>query len=185
MIFDLQQVQKYSAPTAIFGEHYAELQSFYQYSFTTKKLSPQSWGLQENLTTIQKDELYAELLSTVGMVDQDLFFSSTLGLYYNNDILTIQKMGLSDSTFICDRRKGFSQINNATGKRPKEHKLTALSRRLRDSFAHGRIGSYGKYVLFEDVKNSITGRIVLEKDDILTWKRVIEKYIEVNNIPCQ
>lgn len=98
-------------------------------------------------------------------------------------------MGLSDSTFIYDKRKGFSQITNATKNRSNEHKLTALSRRLRDSFGHGRIGLKEDYVLFEDIsdkngKQTITGRIILHRDDLKTWKKVIEQYIADNKIEC-
>lgn len=182
MASDLIQEQVYSDPVAIFGTDYAELQSFFQNSFPPQHLSAQSWGLQETLTDLQKDNLYNSMLAAVGMTDQDIFYSYTLALSSSKDLVTVQKMGLSDSTFVCDRRKGFSQINTATKYRAAEHKLTALSRRLRDSFGHARIGAYGDYVLFEDKKNSITGRIILKKDDLKTWKGVIEQYIADNGI---
>ena len=129
------------------------------------------------------------MLAAVGMTDKDILFSSQYWLFRNPDLLVIQQMGLADSTFVCDRRKGFSQITNATSKRSGEQKLTALSRRLRDSFGHGRIGAYGDYVLFEDLKEdakkgttTITGRIVLKKDDLKIWKGIIEQYITDNGI---
>ena len=182
MASDLLQEQQYSNPVAIFGTNYAELQSFFQYSFPPQHLSAQSWGLQENLTTVQKDDLYNKMLTAVGMKDQDIFYSYTLALSSSKDLVTVQQMGLSDSTFVCDRRKGFSQINTATKYRAAEHKITALSRRLRDSFGHARIGVYGDYVLFEDKNNSITARLVLKKDDLKTWKGIIEQYITDNGI---
>lgn len=189
MASDLLQEQAYSDPVAIFGLDYAELQSFFQYSFPPKRLSAQSWGLQENLSDAQKDDLYSKMLTAVGMTDQDLCFTTFLVQDYRNDLPTIQQMGLADSTFICDRRKGFSQISTGTKYRAAEHKLSALSRRFRDSFAHGRIGQHGDYVLFEDQTENpkkgtttITGRIVLKKDDLKTWKGIIEQYIADNGI---
>jgi hypothetical protein len=61
MASDLIQEQAYSDPVAIFGTDYAELQSFFQNSFPPQHLSAQSWGLQETLTDLQKDNLYYDL----------------------------------------------------------------------------------------------------------------------------
>ena len=189
MALDLRQEQQYSNPTMIFGEDYAELQSFFQYYFPPRRLSPQSWGLQENLADAQKDDLYNKMLTSLGMTEQDILFSSTYALINSKDFVTIQQMCLSDSTFVVDRRKGFSQISPRNKNRIAEHKLSALSRRFRDAFAHGRIGCYGDYVLYEDLSENkekgtqtITGRIVLKKDDLKTWKGVIEQYIADNGI---
>lgn len=190
MAHDLQKKQNYSNPVAIFGTDYAVLQSFFQYFFPPQRLSAQSWGLHESMTESQKDELFSKMLTTVEMTDQDICFTTFLVPDYRNDLPTIQQMGLADSTFICDRRKGFSQITPGTKFRNTEHKLTALSRRLRDAFGHARIGAYGDYVLFEDQSENhqkgtttITGRIVLKNEDLKTWKYVIEKYITDNGIP--
>lgn len=184
MAADLQIAQAYTDPTVVFGEDYMVLQPFFQYHFPPKHLSPQSWGLQETLTDTQKDDLYNRMLTAVGMTDQDIVFTSPLAQDMKKNLPAIQALQLTDSTFLCDRRKGFSTINNATKNRVAEHKLTALSRRLRDSFAHGRIGIFGDYLLLEDQSEkkdgtiSITGRIVLKKDDLRIWKDTIKQFAD-------
>lgn len=185
MAADLQIARAYTNPTVVFGEDYVVLQPFFQYQFSTKRLSPQSWGLQESLTDTQKDDLYNRMLTAVGMTCSDVLFSHSLGLKNSPDMKMVVSMGLADSTFICDRRKGFSTIVNTTATRTGEHKLTALSKRLRDSFAHGRIGVFGDYVLLEDQSEnkktgtiSITGRIVLKKDDLRIWKDTIKQFAD-------
>ena len=95
--------------------------------FPPQRLSAQ---LHESMTESQKDELFSKMLTTVEMTDQDICFTTFLVPDYRNDLPTIQQMGLADSTFICDRRKGFSQITPGTKFRNTEHKLTALSRRF-------------------------------------------------------
>lgn len=100
MADDLIQVRAYSDPVAIFGSDYAELQSFFQYSFPPKHLSAQSLGLQENLNDAQKDDLYNKMLTAIGMVNQDLCFTTLLVQDYRNDLPTIQQMGLTCLTRI-------------------------------------------------------------------------------------
>ena len=84
----------------------------------------------------------------------------------------------------------FQSLDN----RESEHKLTSISRHLRNSFAHGRIGAFNDYVLFEDmsiriksdqIEKSITARFVLIKDDLMTWKDVIEQYLVENSIAVE
>lgn len=185
MAVDLQITQAYMDPTVVFGADYVMIQPFFQYHFPPKHLSPQSWGLQETLSDTQKDALYSRILTVVGMTGSDILFSHSLGLKNSNDLKKVASMGLADSTFICDRRKGFSTIVNATASRKGEHNLTALSRRLRDSFAHGRIGAFNDFVLLEDQSEnkktgsiSITGRIVLKKEDLMVWKNEIKQFAD-------
>lgn len=185
MAADLQIAQAYMDPTIVFGADYMVIQPFFQYLFPPKHLSPQASGLLETLTDTQKDDLYNRMLTAVGITCSDILFSYTLGLKNSTDMKMVVSMGLSDSSFLCDRRKGFSFITNATTTRTSEHKLTALSRRLRNSFAHGRIGVFGDYVLLEDQSEnkhngsiSITGRIVLNKADLRIWKDTIKQYAD-------
>ena len=191
---DLKIERVYSNPITIFGADYSELQSFYQYFFPPQKDSLQAWGLQENMTDSQKNELLGKMMASIRIVGTDLLFSSTYTLKNNPDMRMIQLLGLSDSTFFCDRRKGFSRITNKTNNRESEHKLTSISRHLRNAFAHGRIGAFNDYVLFEDVSSrikggqiekSITARFVLIKDDLMTWKDVIEHYIAEKSITVE
>lgn len=105
MASDLIREQVYSDPVAIFGTDYAELQSFFQNSFPPQHLSAQSWGLQETLTDLQKDNLYNSMLAAVGMTDQDIFYSYTLALSSSKDLVTVQKCILRPPT------EAFAELN--------------------------------------------------------------------------
>lgn len=175
---DLQIEREFSNPAVIFGSDFVSVQTFYQYYLPPRSVCPQSWGLQESLTPLQNDELFDKMMDSIGLPNDDILFSSAYYFINNPDYQKICELELSDLNFTCDRRKGFFQINTGTKSRQSEHCLSSLSRHIRNSFAHGRIGILGEYITLEDKGNKyITGRIVLRKEDLLTWKRIIELYI--------
>lgn len=58
VVNDISQEQTYNAPAEIFGSNYAELKQFYQYYLPPERLSPQSWKINQKLTSTQLYELF-------------------------------------------------------------------------------------------------------------------------------
>ena len=184
MAIDLCTEQTYVPPTSIWGSSYTDLQMFYQHYFAEKRASGISWGVHESLSEPEKDDLYQRLLYSVGMVDSDFLFDSLL----RSRIKDIRVMGLSDNTLTYNRKKGFSNIyesrSNAASKN--QHKITAISNRIRDAFGHGRFSTKNGFVLIEDKRKDITGRIILMPNDLIVWKGEIESFLTEHDfsIPC-
>ena len=148
------------------------IQFFFQYVTANKKDSPLSAQLDHELSPVEKDELWNLMLESVGATNEQFVFDSFL----HNRISSIRRLRLSDNTLICDCTKGF--IN--TSQEP--HILDALFKRMRDAFAHGRIGYSDGFFILEDKRNTLTGRIVISFDGLKKWKQTIKDYIEEKHV---
>ena len=153
------------------------LSDFFQYQMANTSDSPLSLKIDSNLSEKQKNELYARLLNSANIVDSDILFSPIL----RNKINEIRKMELSDSTLKCDRIKGFFHQKNPSKSGVSQHKVDALFKHIRDSFAHGRISFVDSFLILEDKVNELTGRLVITTGVLYQWKTVIEDYLlEIN-----
>lgn len=171
---DLSQDSPYLSIFKISSEVAPKLVEFYLYQVAEAKDSPLSFKLDVVLNETQKDELFSLLLSKANVDESKLVFSPIL----RNNIEEIRKLELSDNTLKCNCVKGFFQIN----KKSNQHKLDCMFKRIRDSFAHGRIGVVDNYLILEDKKNELTGRFVVTKNILLLWMDVVRIYIEDNNL---
>ena len=127
--------------------------------------SAHSWSLPENL----HDEIYELIIEKTKFVKQS--FAS------NQKVL--QKRFLENhlsETKFCYHCKRFTCL-----KYSKESKLECLLRHLRNSIAHGLVYLpllKSRYICFKDINkdNKVTAMIILEKNDLYTWKDIIEKF---------
>ena len=113
-------------------------------------------------------------MSKANLDESKLVFSPIL----RNNIEEIRKLELSDNTLNCNCVKGFFQIN----KKSNQHKLDCMFKRIRDSFAHGRIGAVDDYLILEDKTNELTGRFVVTKDILILWMEVVQLYVKDNGL---
>ena len=148
---------------------------FFQYRTANSYDSPLSLKIDLLLSEAQKDELFKRLLDSANILDSDILFSSIL----RNNIKEIREMELSDLTLRCDRIKGFFHQNNQPMKNGlSQHKIDSLFKHVRDAFAHGRIASVEPFLLLEDKKKQLTGRLIITIDALLKWKIVVEEYLQ-------
>lgn len=171
---DISKDSPYLSIFQISFEDAPKLVEFYLYRVAEAKDSPLSFKLDVVLNEAQKDELFSLLLSKANLDESKLIFS----LFLRNNIEEIRKLELSDNTLKCNCVKGFFQIN----KKSNQHKLDCMFKRIRDSFAHGRIGAVDDYLILEDKTNELTGRFVVTKDILLFWMDVVRIYIKDNNL---
>lgn len=146
---------------------------FFQYRTANEIDSPLSLKLDSMLSETQKDELYNNLLKSINANECDFLFNSIL----RNKIKEIRLMELSDTTLKCDRIKGFFHQKNPNSNGASQHKIDSLFKRIRDSFAHGRIAFVGSYLILEDKKEQLTGRLIITVDALLKWKNVIDEFM--------
>jgi len=173
-IIDISKDSPYLSIFQTSFEDTPKLVEFYLYRVAEAKDSPLSFKLDVVLNETQKDELFSLLLSKANVDEGKFVFSPIL----RNDIEEIRKLELSDNTLNCNSVKGFFQINKKTN----QHKLDCMFKRIRDSFAHGRIGVVDDYLILEDKTNELTGRFVVTKDILLLWMEVVRIYIKDNNL---
>lgn len=171
---DLYKDSPYLSIFQISCEDASKLVEFYLYEAAEAKCSPLSLKLDTILNKSHKDVLFSLLLSKLNVDESKLIFSPIL----RNNIEEIHELELSDDTLNCNCVKGFFQINNKSN----QHKLDCMLKRIRDSFAHGRIGEVGDYLILEDKRNELTGRFVVTKDILLRWIDIIRIYIKDNNL---
>ena len=148
------------------------IQFFFQYLTANKKDSPLSAQFDNELSPVEKDELWNLMLERVGATNEQFVFDSLL----HNRISSIRRLRLSDNTLICDCTKGFVHVPQGM------HRLDALFKRMRDAFAHGRIGYSDGFFILEDKKNTLTGRIIISFDCLKQWKQTITNYIEEKHV---
>lgn len=154
-----------------------ELYDFYLYKIANDNDCPMSYGINSSLSWSQKDSLYEELLESASINDSALLFDSIL----RNKIKDIRLMELSDTTLKCDRIKGFFHINSSGQGKTPQHKIDALFKHIRDSFAHGRIAICNDYLIMEDKTNEMTARLIITLDVLKRWIGVIGDFISVDN----
>ena len=171
---DLSKDSPYLSIFQISFEDVPRLVEFYLYRVAEAKDSPLSFKLDVVLNEAQKDALFSLLLSKANVDESKLVFSQFL----RNSIEQIRNLELSDNTLNCNCVKGFFQIN----KKSNQHKLDCMFKRIRDSFAHGRIGIANDYLILEDKVNELTGRFVVTKDILLLWMDLVRTYIKDNNL---
>ena len=135
--------------------------------------SPHSLKIDKELSIDQKDKLWERLLESASAMDEDFIFEPIL----RNKIVRIRELKLSDTTLLCDKVKGFLQHKTSkTESNP--HKIDTLFKRIRDSFAHGRIAQCNEYLILEDKKNELTGRIIITTSILLDWAKIIDDFIK-------
>ena len=171
---DLCKDSPYLSIFQAFIEDAPKIVEFYLYRVAEAKDSPLSLKLDIILNEAQKDALFSLLLSKANTDECKFVFSQFL----RNNIEEIRKLELSDNTLNCNCVKGFFQIN----KKSNQHKLDCMFKRIRDSFAHGRIGVVDDYLILEDKVNELTGRFVVTKDILILWIDVVLIYIKDNNL---
>ena len=160
---------KYTIPFKLWEPEIAcALFEFYLYNMASKNDSPLSYGLSDSLDTKAKDDLLNRLLSVAKAGKADFICSRFL----NNKLTDIVNLKLSDNTLVCDKTKGFLQspTNDFT--------FDILMKRIRDAFAHGRIGrsTDQAFIILEDKNKELTGRIVLPNSMLDIWREEIESY---------
>lgn len=155
------------------SDDFISLIEFYLYRVANSKDSPLSYGIDVSLSTLQKDALYLRLLASIGVSETDFLFNSFL----RNTIKTIRTMKLSDTTLESDRIKGFFHQNNSDKKETAQHKLDAMLKHIRNSFAHGRIGCMGQYLILEDKTKELTSRLIITLNALYIWKAEILLYL--------
>ena len=160
---------EYTIPFDIWDRDSAcALFEFYLYNMANEKDSPLSYKLDTSLSDEQKSELLTRLLNSEG-ADESSFIC---GRFLNNKLEEIVKLQLSDQSLNCDRVKGFLQS-------PDESlSIDILMKRIRDSFAHGRIARSKDeaFLILEDRTKQLTGRIVLHNDTLMKWRDIIVDY---------
>lgn len=144
------------------------IQFFFQYGTVNAETSPLSVRLDKVLSSVEKDELWNLMLESADATSERFVFDSIL----RNRISLIRSLGLSDTTLVCDHTKGFVHVPQGM------HRLDALFKRMRNAFAHGRIGYSDGFFILEDKLNTITGRIIISFDGLKQWKQNIKNYIE-------
>ncbi len=155
---------------------FIELIEFYLYRVAISNDSPLSYKIDVSISDEQKDSLYSNLLSKIGISEADFLFSSFL----RNIIKDIRAMKLSDTTLESDRIKGFFHQSNPGKGKPNQHKLDAMLKHIRNSFAHGRVGRIGEYIILEDKANELTARLIITIDALYKWKKEILSYLNRN-----
>lgn len=145
---------------------------FYLYNMANKSDSPLSYDLSRKLDDAQKQALLIHLLDIVGSQEEDFICARFL----NHKMTDIKNAGLSDNTLTCDRIKGFLQSPSNT------FNFDILMKRIRDAFAHGRIARSGDqaYLILEDMRNDLSGRIVIKNDTLIIWRDEIKLYYKEN-----
>jgi len=171
---DISQDSNYVLPKSIHGLENGELQAYYQYYFANEKDSPLSIQIDLILDDSEKDVLLSNMLSAINVSLDDFMFNSFL----RNDITAIRSNKLSDTTISCDRIKGFFQINTKCN----QHKLDCILKRIRDSFAHGRIATDGTYLILEDKTKELTGRLIITVEALELWKTEIIKMMQSKGV---
>ena len=166
---DISQDSNYVLPKSIQGLEDGELQAYFQYYFANEKDSPLSIKIDSLLSDSEKDVLFSNMLSAINVSLNDFIFNAFL----RNVINDIRTLNLSDTTISCDRIKGFFQINTKNN----QHKLDCILKRVRDSFAHGRIATDGTYLILEDKTKELTGRLIITVGALETWKNEIVSYM--------
>lgn len=149
-----------------------ELFVFYLYKIANSSDSPLSLKLDILLDNTQKNLLFDQLLVEANINENDILFSNILG----NEINAIRNMKLSDSTLQCDRIKGFFRQNPPKNNKV-QHKIDAMFKHIRDSFAHGRIAINASFLILEDKKQQLTGRFIVTFDVLQKWKSKIEEFM--------
>lgn len=175
-------ISKESNYTTIFefivpSAEFNSLIEFYLYRMANSSDSPLSYKIDASLTKEQKDTLFSRLLTSIDVSETDFGFD---GPFLKNNIGTISKMKLGDKTLEFDRIKGFFHQNKSNEK-PSQHKLDAMFKHIRDSFAHGRVGRMGEYLILEDKKKELTARLIITLDALYTWKREILSYLNLDS----
>lgn len=147
-----------------------KLFEFYLYKIANSSDSPLSLQIDKKLNNIQKNNFLQKIFDECD-IKRENFISE---VFLKNNIKDIHDLGLSDKNFVCDKIKGFIQTPKNT------EFIDSLFKRIRDSFAHGRIARSpdNKYLILEDKTNQLTGRIVINTDILLKWILIITKYIE-------
>lgn len=150
------------------GDTACMLFEFYLYNMADSKDSPLSYGLNTLLTETQKTELLEQLLNAV---DADVT-SFVCAKFLNNKMADIISLELSDQTLTCNKVKGFLQSSSDS------FTFDILMKRIRDSFAHGRIARSKDqaFLIFEDKTNQLTGRIILKNNTLVKWRDIIVEY---------
>lgn len=171
---DISKESDYCLPSQTPLAGNISIQPFFQYIAANTSDSPLSARLDEILTDADKDDVWQKMLDAVGADDNDFVFNSIL----RNKIQDIQALGLSDTTLVCDKVKGFIH-QNAPDKNGNnsQHKLDAFLKRVRDAFAHGRVAAFGEYLIFEDKVKQLTGRIIVTVDVLEKWMKILEDAI--------
>ena len=155
---------------------FLSLIEFYLYRIANSKDSPLSYGIDTSLSEVQKDTLYSRLLALIGVPEADFLFSPIL----RNNIKEIRTMKLSDTTLESDRIKGFFLQSNSGKEKIVQHKLDAMLKHIRDSFAHGRVGRMGEYIILEDKVNELTARLIITIEALYIWKAEILSYLNLD-----
>ncbi len=170
---DISQESNYVLPKSIHGLENGELQAYYQYYFANESDSPLSVKVDSILSDAEKDILLNQMFVAINATSNDFIFNSIL----RNKINDIRSLGLSDTTLTADRIKGFFHIKNSN-----QHKLDSMLKRIRDSFAHGRIAFDGTYLILEDKTNELTGRLVITIEALELWKSEIIKMMQTKGV---
>lgn len=151
------------------------LLEFFLYYAAPVRLSPLSLDLEHELTSEDKDSLIDDLCVMAKCEKTDLCY---IGLS-NAKGVELERLGLSDESFLADRPKGFFWQYKANRKDAlPEHEFDCIIKHLRNSMAHGRICSYGKLALFEDKNNDITMRFVVDPNALVSWSSAIEERVD-------
>lgn len=171
VVVDISKGSTYILPNQTPLANNVEIQPFFQYVAANTSDSPLSAKLDEILTDDEKDDVWSKMLAVSGSDENDFVFASIL----RNRIQDIQALKLSDTTLACDKVKGFVHQNPpAKNGNRSQHKLDALLKRMRDAFAHGRIASVNDYLILEDKREQLTGRIIITVDVLEEWIKILE-----------
>ena len=121
------------------------------------------------IPSVQHQIVYDELFNNRNYEATDFFQS-------NKTIIKHLKMNHLEKNSVCIKCKRFvCRLDSG-----EETKLSCLLRHIRNSIAHGRIHlvkDKGYYFLFEDVnRKSITARIICNKEDLKSWRKILNQY---------
>lgn len=173
----IEKESKYIIPFELWDRDTAcALFEFYLYNMARKKDSPLSYNLEEELTDTQKQELLIHLLKLADSNEENFICACFL----RNKIKDIRNLMLSDETLTCDKVKGFLQSETET------ITFDTLMKRIRNSFAHGRISRSQDqaFLILEDKRNQLTGRIILRNQTLMEWRDAIVSYRRENLEQC-
>lgn len=154
-----------------------ELCEFFQYKTANDADSPLSFKLDKILSDDQKKELFSLLLKEANATNEDFIFNSLL----RNKIEDIRSLNLSDTTLKCDKVKGFFHQNNPSTTHRSQLEIDSMLKHIRNSFAHGRISFNDAYLILEDKRKELTGRLIITVDVLKKWKLCIESYLNTMN----
>lgn len=152
-------------PTDLEDDELRQLLGYFQYRAPGIS-SEQSFVIPETNHQAVYDELFQHK-----QYEAKEFYQSnkTIKRHIANNHLVGNSICVKCKRFVC-------RLDNGD-----ETRLNCLLRHIRNSIAHGRIhllNDRGYYLCFEDInkKGSITARIICNKEDLKSWRKILNKY---------